>query len=71
MTIGSFCKHLKSKDVTICLRHNKNVLWTGEAGKFPGRYRHYKIDNFLWDDYYWYYDIQFLRDNDIVIKEVK
>ena len=71
MTVGAFVKHLQFKDVDISLRHGKNIIWSGECKHLPGRYRHYKIDTFFWDDYAMMYDIKFFRDNDIIVKEIK
>ena len=71
MTIKSFINHLKSRDVDVCLRHDKNVIWSGELQHLPGRYRHYKIDTFFWDDYAMMYDLKFFRENDIIVKEIK
>lgn len=70
MTVGAFVKHLQFKDVDISLRHGKNIIWSGECKHLPGRYRHYKIDMFFWDEFQWCYDVSFLRENDIQVKEI-
>lgn len=71
MKIKTFMKLSVVKDVDICLRHNNHVYWAGKMSKMPGRYRNYKIKSFYWDDFAWYYDIEFYRDDDIIVKEVK
>ena len=71
MRIKTFMKLSAVKDVDIRLRHNNHVYWAGKMGKIPGRYRNYKIKSFYWDDFAWYYDIEFYRDDDIIVKEIK
>ena len=70
MTIGAFVRHLKYNGDLI-LKHEKRVIWTGSADKLPGRYRHYKVDTFFWDDFAWRYEIKFFREGDVVVREVK
>ena len=71
MRVKTFYQLSLNKDVDVCLRHNNHVYWTGKMSKMPGRYRNYKIKSFYWDDFAWYYDIEFYRDDDIIVKEVK